>query len=458
MPRTSVRWTDNEQLSLDLPDHWQVLGRYEPRATTAIEELPARLAQMLEEPIERPAFSKVSAGAQKVALVIDDLTRPTPAGELLGPVVAALEKAGISDEQVTGVVATGLHPPISREQLLSKIGGEFGRRFKWIQNDCRELDKYAYLGTVPEGAWARRKISASGGTRTTRGLDVYVLKEVAQADLIVLFGSVSPHLQAGFGGGFKLVVPGCAHSRTIGRLHKIGLNGQVARLIGQQPAENCMRRAVEQAGQLLGGKAFSVNTLLDSSGRVCRLSVGDPQAVQEQLSLACEQKCGLAVDPTADVAIVSAFPRDYDLLQGLKCLVNTRMAARKGGILIGMMNLHSLGHLKLKVSFALPTGLFGWLLGLISPGSASAMLGRLDRELDAEAKFFIRLAVETLRRNRLLIYCPEMVRAAEKLPYVEIFDDLNRLWERTEKLLGRPRQVRVNVFAEGGTTYPRLRH
>ncbi len=162
------------------------------------------------------------------------------------------------------------------------------------------------------------------------------------------------------------------------------------------------------------------------------------------------------MDPTADVAIVSAFPRDYDLLQGLKCLVNTRMAARKGGIIIGMMNLRSVGHLKLKGFLPLPTGLFRWLLGLINPGSASAVLGRLDKGLDAEAKFFIRLGVETIRRNRLLIYCPEMVRAAEKLPYVEIFDDLRRLWERAEKLLGRPRQVRVNVFAEGGTTYPIL--
>ncbi len=456
MPRTSVRWTDNEQLSLDLPQHWQILGRYVAQTTTGIEDVRVHLEQMLEEPTGRCAFSKFLAGAEKVALVIDDLTRPTPAGELLGPVVAALEKAGISDEQVTGVVATGLHPPMSREQLLGKIGTELASRFKWVQNDCRELDRYVYVGTVPKAAWLRRKIWAPGGTRTTRGLDVYLLKEVAEADLIVLFGSVSPHLQAGFGGGFKLVVPGCSHSRTIGRLHKIGLNEQVARLIGQHPAENRMRRAVEQAGQFLGSKMFSVNALLDSSGRVCRLGLGEPQEVQKQLSLACEQMCGLAVDGRADVAIVSAFPRDYDLLQGLKCLVNTQMAARKGGIIIGVMNLRSVGHLKLKGFLPLPTGLFRWLLQLINAKFASAVLGRLDKGLDAEAKFFIRLGVETLRRNRLLIYCPEMVRAAEKLPYVEIFDDLKSLWERTEKLLGRPRQVRVNVFAEGGTTYPRV--
>ena len=84
------------------------------------------------------------------------------------------------------------------------------------------------------------------------------------------------------------------------------------------------------------------------------------------------------------------------------------------------------------------------------------MLGRLDKGLNAEAKFIIRLAVETLKRNRILLYCPEMVREDVQLPIVEIFDDLPKLWKRAEELLGKPKQVRVNVFAEGGTSYPRF--
>ena len=79
MPRTSVRWTGDEQLSLDLPEHWQILGRYVSRETSVIEDLPAQLEQMLEEPTGRPSFWKLLAGAEKIALVIDDSTRPTPA-------------------------------------------------------------------------------------------------------------------------------------------------------------------------------------------------------------------------------------------------------------------------------------------------------------------------------------------------------------------------------------------
>ena len=456
MPKTSVRWTDKEQLTLDLPEHWQVLGRYSPRETSPIADVRAELARSLEKPTGRPAFSKLLSRAAKITLVIDDLTRVTPVQELMTPIVAALDKAGIEDHQVTGAVANGLHPTLTEEQLLSKVGSEFARRFKWVQNDCRCLDKYSRLGRLNPADFQHDKPSASAARSTDKGFDIYVLKELAEADLVVLLNSISPHVQAGFGGGLKLVLPGCAHAQTIGPLHKVGLDGNVERLVGQHPRHNLMRRAVEQAGKLFGKRVFSISTLLDSAGRVSDLGLGDPQQVQEQLSLTCEHKCGLEADNTADVAIVSAFPRDYDLLQGFKCVVNNRMAARPRGVLIGMMNLRSIGHLKLKMPFTLPTALLQMFLRMIDIGTASRLLGKLDKGLDPEAKFFMRLAMETISRNRVLLYCPELVKAGMQFPYTEAFDNQKALWKRADSLLGKPKRVRVNVFTVGGTTYPKL--
>jgi len=445
MQPTTVCWTETEQLALDLPEHWQVLGHYVPSITTPIENLPARLAEQLEEPLGRQGLSKLLAEAEKVALVVDDLTRPTPVAQLLRPVLAALEKAGLADDQVIGVVATGMHPPLSSEQLIFKVGPELARRFKWVQNDCRNLGKYAYLGKMDA--------KAATGAGTNGSLDVYLLKELAQADLIILFSSVSPHLQAGFGGGTKLVFPGCAHVATIGRLHRIGLNDDVAKLVGQHSAENRMRQAVEQAGLLLGSKVFSVSTLLDSTGRVCCLELGDPQQVQQRLSLACRRSFGLEVASQADVTIVSAYPRDYDILQAFKCIANIRMAAKEGAVIIGMMNLRVVGHLRVKLPFTIPTPLLQFILKLMEGPVAARLLGRFDKGLSPEAKFFARLGLDTIRRNRVLLYCPQLVKSGVKFPYIEVFDQLQPLWARTEKLLGRPKQVQVNIFAEGGTTY-----
>ena len=59
--------------------------------------------------------------------------------------------------------------------------------------------KYEALGTTPEG------------------VPVRVFGPVARADVRILVGSVLPHLQAGFGGGYKLIFPGCSHRETLGR-------------------------------------------------------------------------------------------------------------------------------------------------------------------------------------------------------------------------------------------------
>ncbi|NIA07590.1 MAG: DUF2088 domain-containing protein [Actinobacteria bacterium] len=441
MHRTTVRWTENEYLSLDLPEHWHVQGHYAPRVAPPIANLSSRLAQRLEEPLGRPGLSALLARAQSVALVIDDLTRATPVTTLLEPVVTALEKAGIADDQVTGVVATGMHPPLSAQELTGKIGLGLAQRFRWVQNHCRDLDKYAYLGTSGDG---------SGGD-----LDVHVLKELAQADLIILFSSVSPHLQAGFGGGSKLVFPGCAHVKTIGPLHRVGLQGDVSKLVGQRLADNHMRQAVERAAALLGDKVFSVSVLLDSAASVSCLELGEPSQVQQRLSSACERIFGLEITEQSDVAIVSAFPRDYDILQAFKSIANVRMAAKEGAIVVGMMNLSVVGHLRVKVPFTIPTGSLQFILKLMNGPVATRLLSRFDRGLSPEARFFARLGLDTIRRNRVLLYCPQLVDSGVKFPYIEVFAELPPLWQRVEKLLGRPDQVRANVFAEGGSTYLR---
>ena len=439
MHPTTVRWTENEYLPLDLPRNWHIAGYFAPRPAPPIEGLPSRLAQQLEKPLSRPALSSLLARAKSVALVIDDLTRPTPVAALLEPVLTALEKAGIADHQVTGIVATGMHPPLSVEELAGKVGPALAPRFRWLQNRYRDFNRYTRLGTTDDG---------SG-----RDLDVYVLKELAQADLIILFSSVSPHLQAGFGGGSKLLFPGCAHVRTIGALHKIGLGGDVSRLVGQQPGKNRMRQAVERAVALLGEKVFSISTLLDSIAGVSFLAVGEPNQVQQRLSAECEHIFGQEITEQTDVAIASAFPRDYDILQAFKTITNIRMAAKDGAVVVGMMNLRVVGHLRVKVPFTIPTGWLQFILKLTSGPLTTRLLARFDSGLSPEAKFFIRLGLDTIRRNRVLLYCPQLVDSGVKFPYIEVFAELPPLWQRVEKLLGRPAQVRVNVFAEGGSTY-----
>ena len=449
MSKSSVYWTKDERLSLNLPEHWQVLGCYSPDDPPPLPDVSAQVVRTLESPLGRENLLSLAGKARRIALVIEDLTRPTPTEQLLGPTAKILQQAGRSDDQIIGVVANGLHPPLAMDELAAKVGPGFAGRFKWVQNDCRNPERYRFLGTISTGLG-----SPSGDNHS---LDVHVLREVAQADLVILFGSVSPHVQAGFGGGNKLLFPGCAHVGTIGPLHKLGLDGGTEELIGQRAAENPMRRAVEKSGRLLGDKVFFVGTRLDSLGQITAVSAGDPQQVHQRLADGCADDCRMEVADKADVAIVSAYPRDYDLLQGFKCVVNSRLAVR-GGILIGMLNLAQVGHLKMRsILGPIPTvGQIRFFTRLLGPSGLARLARQVVRGLDEEAEFFLRLALETINRHSVLAYCPELVRSGQRFPCVQAFDELPPIWDRADKLLGRPERVRVNVFTQGGISYPVL--
>ena len=96
-----------------------------------------------------------------------------------------------------------------------------------------DLSAYVDLGTVDPG------------------IPVRVFRPVAEADLRILIGSVLPHLQAGFGGGYKLIFPGTSHRTTLGALHRQGLVGRsdAAGLLGGDAAEQ-----PDAAGDPRGGR------------------------------------------------------------------------------------------------------------------------------------------------------------------------------------------------------------
>ncbi len=119
---------------------------------------------------------------------------------------------------------------------------------------------------------------------TADGVPVRVFRPVARADLRILIGSVLPHMQAGFGGGYKLIFPGTSHRSTLGALHRRGLGGDgAARLLGGDAAANPMRRAIHAAAAKLG-PCVSISHLLGPPGTVLHVAAGHPDLVQDRLA------------------------------------------------------------------------------------------------------------------------------------------------------------------------------
>ena len=83
-----------EELELEIPDA-NVLAAVYPEEPAPVGDATSAARDALESPVSGPRFSDLLAGATKVAIVIDNQFRPTPASKLLPPVLDAVEAAGV---------------------------------------------------------------------------------------------------------------------------------------------------------------------------------------------------------------------------------------------------------------------------------------------------------------------------------------------------------------------------
>ncbi len=187
-------------MTLDLPDgfEYRVL---EARSAVPLKDAPGALEKALDAPIASPPLLELARGKRSAAISVCDITRPAPNREVLPPVLARLEAAGIPRESITILIATGLHRPASEAEIREICGPETAARYRVLNHHARELSEHRSLG------------------KTAGGTPVYIDERFMSADLHITLGFIEPHLMLGYSGGRKLIAPGLAAQETIKVLH-----------------------------------------------------------------------------------------------------------------------------------------------------------------------------------------------------------------------------------------------
>jgi len=437
MPEVSLPWGDGE-LKIALPEHWQV-------QQIAASSLPRQggdwrdaLGAALGQPTGEAPLGQLLAARRtgRIVLVVEDFSRHSPLAEILEVVMAELTRQRISTNQVQVIFATGMHPQMTAAQAAAKLG-PLAHSLRWRSNRCKDAAGHVHLGRVGK-------------------LDASVDRDVADADLRIVISSVSPHLQAGFGGGYKMFLPGCASIETIRQLHRMGVDRVPRQWVGTDAAGNPMRAAIDAAGRLIDqrhGKSFAVQYVLDNDDRPAIVAAGSMEAVQQMLAKRCAVACGVLVEKPADVLLVNAYPRDCDLWQSFKGIANTRWAARAGGVIICLARCEA-GMYGMDVpQWSLSWKLVRALVRLLGSDALGALLTRLAPNLAADAAFFIRLALQAIHRNPVLMVSPALAGGGKTFPGLKIVADPADAIAEAGKLLGDSPQ-KVTVFPSGGTTYP----
>ncbi len=431
----------DSEIELALPDSWRVIAEGRPKSVAPCASVEDEFVRAMAEPIGSSPLASRDLRGKKIVLVVDDLTRPTPAHLFFALLLNQLERAGANLREVLLIPALGVHRPMTAAEMEAKVGREALAQVRWENHDARDVE-----GTVCVGA-------------TKAKTEVYINRHLVEADLIVSVSSIEPHVLAGFGGGLKNIVPGCAGIETIARNHWWGTTSKEPAQIGAEPDDNPLRRDLEEAAGLLKAEIFILNPVLappaDSKQDegIIKIFAGHAKLAHREGIKLAREIYGLPVPEPADVLITSSAPMTANFRQGVKCIGNTLGAVKELGTILALLDCRE-GVGDFQVSRrSLPGFILKPLVRRMTRAKLPAFIERFRRDLPVEEKFLAVYGLEILRRNDVFAYAPAITpKQAKRLGFLRTVAEPQELVRRAAA--HAPRNATVAIFPQGGVTYP----
>ncbi|HWB83807.1 MAG TPA: nickel-dependent lactate racemase [Bryobacteraceae bacterium] len=268
----------------------------------------------LENPIGTPALRSIVHSGERVAIVVNDITRLTRTDLLLPPIVDVLNRAGIPDRDIFIVFALGIHREQTDEERRLIVGDEIACRIRMFDHISTDDASLVEIGT------------------TSFGNRVEINRAVWEADRIILTGEIIYHLIAGYSGGRKSLVPGVAGFRTTTFNHRMIFHPNCrSGVLEGNPAHEDLAEACRMIDP-----DFLVNVVLNPEGRLVQVAAGHYELAHREGCRAVDAMLRVEIDEPFDVIIASAggFPLDIDLRQAHKGLENACLGLRPGGSIL----------------------------------------------------------------------------------------------------------------------------
>jgi len=276
----------------------------------------------LNNPIAAPKLSSIVNKGESVTIIISDITRSwqNMAG-FLPFLIEELKFGGIKLEDITILSAAGSHRNHTEAEKKELIGSYYGS-ITFIDHDAEAEDDMEYLG------------------ETSSGTPVYINSRAVNTDRLVLTGGIVFHNLAGYAGGRKSLLPGTAAYESIMKNHSLsladkrgeGLKDSVdSRILDNNPVHLDMMEAAEMVDV-----DFILNVIPDGKGGISAAVAGDLTAAHQEGCKIIDQLFAVPIKEKAELVIASAggYPKDMNLYQSSKALVNAVQAVETGGYLV----------------------------------------------------------------------------------------------------------------------------
>lgn len=294
-----------------VPDYTLVV-RSKPLAP--LPDARAAFGTALRAPIEAAPLVDLVRPTDHVALVISDLTRPTPNHLLVPWLLEALDH--VPREQFVILVGTGSHRAMTLPELVQMLGEEVVATVPIINHDATDPGMLTYLGKTPTG------------------VPVWVNRHYLEASVRVVTGFIEPHFFAGFSGGPKGVIPGLAGLETIQALHSVELIDH-SQATWMQLEGNPIHQGVRAAVALCPPE-FMVNVTLNPAHQITGVFAGDLVAAHRAGCAAILRQAVTVKKQSFDVVITSnaGYPLDQNLYQSVKGMTAAAQLVRAGGAIV----------------------------------------------------------------------------------------------------------------------------
>jgi nickel-dependent lactate racemase len=302
-------------LPIEIPDK-NVAKVLEISDSIPLPDEDGAVREAIAQPIASSPLAEIAKGRESACIVISDITRPVPNKVILPPMLETLEASDIPRDQITILIATGIHRPNNSEELEIMVGRDIMERYRIVNHFSQKLETHTYLG------------------RTENGTPVHIDKTYLESDLKVITGLIEPHLMAGYSGGRKAICPGIASIETMKVMHGPELMEHPKSAVGILEGNPFHIEATEIA--LMAGIDFNLNVAIDKDRQITGVFAGDMVESHRVGAQFVEKHARVTLPTAADAVVVSSagYPLDATFYQAVKGLLTAVEIVKQGGSIL----------------------------------------------------------------------------------------------------------------------------
>ena len=408
-------------LQLDLPENRTTV--IAPSHNPGLPDEKAAAMAASQNPIGCRPLRDWIKPTDKICIAFTDITRATPNERIIPWLLEYL--AEFPRENITLLNQLGTHRPNTKEELEKLLTPEIVRNYRVINHEPENHAALKQFGTTRDGTPA------------------LINKVLAEADVRIITGFIEPHFFAGFSGGIKGIMPGCAGLETVMSNHGAKNIGNPKATFGVTDGNPLWEELRDIALRI--GPSFLFNVTLNEQREITGVFAGDILQAHRVGFEFVRKSAMQKVKASFDIVVTtnSGHPLDMNLYQGVKGMsAGARILSDKGLLILAC---------ECREGVPANSPLDKLLRSASSPEEILTMLATPGFVRPEQWQAQIQALIQ--RRAEVLLYSSlpdEIVRTAFLTPCHDIGKAVQ---ERLEKLGPK---ARVAVLPQGPLTIPYL--